>query len=264
MHDGFYAALFLAVLCCLSVLSTAQQNTASGQPPPALTAQSARPPTSDTSSSGEDPFQLLNRRSSFFPNLASTLGPLTTEQKFKLFLNNSVSGSAFTRAAAGAGISQGSETNLGYGQEAGAYGKRFGASLASTASTNFFGTFLLASWLHQDPRFFVKKDLNFGETVKYSFQRAVVTRSDQGNPVFNWSGLLAPLAAQGLANVYLPSDQRTVGHTFSRYGLSVGLGVGGNFLRQYWPYIFKHLLSPVVGYGTTSQPSGSKSANPTP
>jgi hypothetical protein len=57
----------------------------------------------------------------------------------------------------------------------------------------------------------------------------------------NTSGLLRPLAAQGLANTYLPDEERTAGRTLQRYGTYLALRTGVNLAKQYWPTIFKSL-----------------------
>lgn len=98
---------------------------------------------------------LLQRRSYCFPELATTTVPLSARQKFTLFVNDSISGQAIAVSAASAGVEQGFAWLAAYGQGAKGYSKRFGASLARSASDSFFGTFLLATILRQDPRFFV-------------------------------------------------------------------------------------------------------------
>jgi len=103
------------------------------------------------------------------------------------------------------------------------------------------GTFLLASALHQDPRFFVRNDLNFGGSLKYAIRRVFVTRGDSGDPEFNWSGLLGMMGAEGLANVYYPHSYRTAENTFSRFGFDMLGNAAGNLLRQYWPRINRKL-----------------------
>jgi hypothetical protein len=68
-----------------------------------------------------------------------------------------------------------------------------------------------------------------------------MTRSDTGQKVVNWSGLMGPLASETIADAYLPVGSRSPGQTFSRYGIDLaGLAVG-NILREYWPRIFKKL-----------------------
>lgn len=185
---------------------------------------------------------LLQKKSLFFPNIATSKKPLTSEQKFKLFVDNSISGSAFLGSLAGAGLGQAFNSPEGYGQGGEGYAKRFGASMARNASNQFFGTWLLASALHQDPRFFVKPTSDIRVAVRWAIVRTFVTRDDRtGKGVTNWSGLLGPLAGEALANTYMPPDAQTVGKTFERYGTDIGVQAGANILRQYWPTLMKDL-----------------------
>jgi hypothetical protein len=144
-------------------------------------------------------------------------------------------------AAISAAYGQAIDSPSGYGQGADGYGKRFGAGLARDASDNLFGTFMLASLLHQDPRFYVRKNLSFKQSVNYSFQRVIFTNSDAGEKEINYSGLISPMMAEALANTYYPDENRTVGSTLTRYASDLGWRFGGNLLRQYWPSINKRL-----------------------
>jgi hypothetical protein len=181
----------------------------------------------------------------FFPDLAHTPKSLGSSEKFKLAVMKSISPAAFLGSALGAGINQATDTPGGYGQGAEGYGKRFGSSMATTASTNLFGTFLLASIAHHDPRYFVQGNGSLGQSVKYGCQRAIITRADDGRKVFNWDGLLARLLASALANAYKPETERTVGKTFSRYGKSVAISTGVNTVKEFWPTITKKVLVPM-------------------
>lgn len=113
--------------------------------------------------------------------------------------------------------------------------------MARQASGEFFGKFVLASALHEDPRFFPQLNPTFGQSVKYSVKRLFVTRSDSGRDVANISGLLGPAMGEGLANVYMPDRNRTVGDTLMRYGLDLATRAGGNMLREYWPVVYGKL-----------------------
>jgi hypothetical protein len=207
----------------------------------------AQPPANPIQSGvqgGVQIFNLLQRKSLVFPDLATTHGPLTSWDKFKLAANNSVAFSTFGGVLIGAGFSQAINSPSGYHQGWEGYGKRVGADMARSASGNIFGTFVLASALHQDPRFYVKKNLSFKQAVEYSAVRVFITRSDSGERVVNYSGLIGPLMGEGLANVYYPDENRTAGATFTRYASDMGWRFAGNLLRQYWPSINKKLLEP--------------------
>jgi hypothetical protein len=212
------------------------------QPSPAPDSQ--KPQASDqTTAAKTEPsppvalFDLLNRKSIVFPDIAANAQPLTKVQKFQLFVDNSISLHAVTGAAFGAGLAQAVDTPHGFGQGGDAYAKRFGSSMARLASSNFFGTFVIASALHQDPRFFPRREPTFARSVKYSLERVVITRNDEGKDVKNWSGLLGPLLSEGLANAYWPDQDRTAGQTFQRYGIDLAVRAGANLLREYWPMI---------------------------
>lgn len=203
---------------------------------PATTPKAANP-----IQGGAEVVRLLQRKSVVFPDLATAQGPLNSWQKFKLAANNSVALSTFAAAALGAAYGQAVDHPSGYHQGWEGYGKRFGADMARSASSNMFGTFLLASALHQDPRFYVRKNLSFMQTLEYSAKRIIFTRSDSGEKEINYSGLIGPMMSEGLANTYYPDADRNVGSTFTRYATDLASRFGGNMLRQYWPTINKKL-----------------------
>jgi hypothetical protein len=191
--------------------------------------------------------QLLERKSLVFPDLATNKEPFGTGEKFKLAVNNSWSLATIGVALAGAGFGQAIDSPEGYAQGAEGYAKRFGAGMARSASENLFGTFAIASIMREDPRFYVRKNLSFGQTVEYSAVRLVFTRSDSGKRVVNSNGLLGPLAGEFLANTYYPEGNRDVSSALIRYAADLGWRFGGNMLRQYWPSINKKLrLAPAV------------------
>ncbi len=231
-------ALALAVHL-LGPRSSAQEQDQSGPLPdaPSVTKARVTPQGNNAMQSSAQFVSLLQRESIVFPNLATSTAPLSPEQKLKLSVNNSVSLSAFVASNLSAGVNEVHDAPAAYGEGVGSYGKRLGAAMARRASSQFLGTFLLASALHEDPRFFVRNDLGFGGSVKYALRRVFVTRSDSGDPVFNWSGLLGMAGAEGLANAYYPGNYRSVANTFSRFGFDMLGNAGGNLLRQYWPRI---------------------------
>lgn len=229
------------MLVCSVAILNAQQPT-SGDRPDAPSASRTEQTSSRKAPNGV--FATVNRKSLFFPDIATSEERLSTGDKFKLFVDNSASLSALVGSAFSAGIGQAENYPEGYGQGAEGFGKRFGASMARNASSEFFGTFVLASALRQDPRFFPQADPTLGGSVKYAVTRIFVTRNDDGNDVPNWSGLLGPAMSEGLANAYWPEGERTAGDTLQRYGIDIASRAGMNFFRNYWPVLFKKLRGP--------------------
>jgi hypothetical protein len=238
----------LAVMlgCLISSAALAQQSQPGSVPDAPSPAQQTAPQTNPTQSpnalqTGVSMFLELQNKSIIFPDLATTKGPLDSWEKLKLAANNSVAVPTVASALIGAGFGQAIDSPSGYDQGVEGYGKRFGANMARSASNQFFGTFVLASAFHQDPRFYVKKDLSFQQSVEYAAARVFYTRSDSGAQVVNYSGLLGALAAEGLANAYYPENNRSAANTFTRFAIDLGARFGGHLLRQYWPEINKRL-----------------------
>lgn len=194
-------------------------------------------------------FNLLDHKSIVFPDIAASTNPLSPGRKFQLFVDNSISVHTVLWSALGSAVGQADDSPTGFGEGWNDYGKRFGSSMARQASGQFFGTFVLASALHEDPRFFPERNPGFAHGVKYSAWRIFVTRNDAGQNVANVSGLLGPLLGEGLANAYWPDRNRTVGDTLLRYGLDLATRAGGNMLREYWPVVYRKIGHSSAGKG---------------
>ena len=116
------------------------------------------------------------------------------------------------------------------------------------------------SLLHQDPRYFVHYNANFSQRVRYAVRRMVVTRNDNGEEVFNSSGIIGPVLAESLANSYLPQHEQTAAKTFEPSGVRIGFAAANNLLKEYWPIIFKSLRINKVAPGL--QPASPTAAPP--
>ena len=245
------------------VLTVAATVAAQQEPPPKMVPDAPAAKQGRVSEKHENPlettFELLSRRSIFFPDLAISRGPLTTKQKFELFADKSIAPSRDLTSALGATIGQARDSLPGYGQGWSGYGKRLGSSMATGASSEFFGTYLIASLSHRDPRYFVILHGTLGRRIAYGVSRLVVARTDSGKQAFNWPGVLGPLFAEGLANSYLPMKEQTTGRTFSRYGVRLGFTAATNILKEYWPTVFRSLRITKIAPGL-----GPESGQPVP
>jgi hypothetical protein len=194
-------------------------------------------------------YNLLQKKSIVFPDIAASEERMSAGQKFQLFVDNSVAVHTVSWSILGSALGQADNSPTGFGQGWDAYAKRFGASMARGASNEFFGTFVISSVLHLDPRFYAEVNPTLSQAAKYSVQRVFITRNDEGRDVIAWSRLVGPLMAESLANVYWPERNRTVGDTFFRYGVDLATRAGGNMLREYWPVVYRKL-----GHSTTTAP----------
>ena len=236
----------LGVLLCLALLgfwtadaALAQETQTAPQIPDAPSAtQSSNVPLKDRPVAL---FVMLDKKSIVFPDIVTGSASMSTGQKFKLFVDNSISLHTLSVVALGSGLRQAADSPRGYGQGGDGYAKRFGSAMARETSGNFFETFVLATTLHQDPRFFPERNPTIGGSVKYSAQRLFVTRDDEGRDVTNWSGLVGPLLGEGLANAYWPEQDRSVAQTLERYGTDLASRFAGNIIRDYWPVLLRRV-----------------------
>jgi hypothetical protein len=246
----FFSRYFLGLELCVSGLllcvageAWAQQPAVGSVNQPLLDASQTQQEQSTGGTTGTTTkfVGYITNRSLVFPDIATNPAPPTTGGKFKLFVNQSISPPYILAAGISAGYSQARNIPPEYGQGWGAFGERFGDDMARGASNSFFGTFVLASLLHQNPRFYPQYKPSFWSSVKYSAQRLVVTRDDAGRDVFNASGVFGTLAAEALANAYLPASEQTAGKSLERVGTDLAWRFAGNMLENKWPAIFHKL-----------------------
>jgi hypothetical protein len=235
------AHLFLAFCLSFPIVSFAQAPAGAGtgttslpdspQPKP----QGATNPAMDTTTRF---IGYVTNKSVVFPDIATSEGPLSTGQKFRLFVNQGISPPYIIAPAVSAAYDQARNSPKAYGQGWSAYGDRFGADVARAVSNSFFTSFLLASTLHQDPRFFPQSHPTIWGSMKYSAERLFVTRTDSGRDTFNTSGILGTGMSEALANSYLPVSEQTLGKNAERIGVDLAWKFGANMFKNYWPTLF--------------------------
>ena len=202
----------------------------------------------------------MTNKSILFPDIATSEGPLTTGGKFRLFMNQSISPPYLLAAGISAAYSQARDVPSAYGQGWDAYGGRYGAAIARASSNSFFSTFVLASMLHQDPRFFPQNRPSLWGSVKYSAKRVFVTRTDSGKDTFNTSSIVGTLASEALANVYLPVSEQTGAKNAERFGTDLAWKFAANMFKNYWPTFFHDMglnrLKVIPDPGSPDNPAG--------
>jgi hypothetical protein len=171
-----------------------------------------------------------------------TVAPLTPRQKFNLALRETVDPFSVISAAMGAGISQAGDGTPKYGVGMAPYGQRFGAALADMSTQNFFSDAILASILHEDPRYYrMGPSHSIARRVVYSVTRLVITKKDSGRASFNFSGVGGMAMGIALSNAYYPSPSVSGSVTESRFISSVTGFALGNLLPEFWPDVKQKL-----------------------
>jgi hypothetical protein len=171
------------------------------------------------------------------------MAPLTVRQKWGLFVKETVDPFTFASAALGSALSQMSNGTPQYGYGMEPYSQRLGAAVADMTTQNFFSDAVLASVLHEDPRYYrMGPTHSIPRRVVYSLSRLVITRRDSGRESFNFSGVGGMALGIALSNAYYPDKDVNGSVNQGRFTSSITGGALGNLLPEFWPD-FKEVLA---------------------
>jgi hypothetical protein len=166
---------------------------------------------------------------------APSYTPMSSREKFEGWAHHTYSADMLLGTVLDTVLLQATGAYRDYGGGMQGFSKRYGTQLLSNEAGSLFGRWLFPTILHQDPRYYPSGKTNVFDRMAYAASRAVITRSDKGNNVFNSSLLLTLLFTSALANGYKPnydeSFQATMANTFAGLGATAQI----NLLNEFWP-----------------------------
>jgi hypothetical protein len=166
--------------------------------------------------------------------------PLNPAEKAELAWDKSADRFTFIKGVFAMGISEWTNTPGAWPGGIQGVGRRYGSALAGMASDELFGTFLLPTLFHQDPRYIVTLQKPVKNQILYAVTRVVVTNTDDGRRGFNFSHVLGSLASATLTDAYYPPRDRTVNATLARWGIKLAVSAGMNTARQFLRPLVRH------------------------
>jgi hypothetical protein len=267
-----------ALASLFTSLSAAQQTTPSSpdsstQAPPQTPAQGQASPSaqqpgdkdkksSDTNGQGKNSGTSNDRLFYTLPNFLSIentgkVPPLTTKQKYAVVARGTFDPVQYPWWAFLSALSQAENSEPGFGQGWGGYGKRFLTAAADGTIENFTTGAVLPSLLHQDPRFFQSSKGGFGRRAVYAVSRIFVTRTDSGHSQFNYSEIVGSALSAAIStysyhprstyistpsnpHMFVPSD-RTLINTANVWGSQVGYDTITIVVKEFWPDIHRKM-----------------------
>ena len=161
--------------------------------------------------------------------------PLTTRQKFDVFLSHTYAPRTFAAAGIDSLKNTVMDNNPEYERGFRGLGQRYGVNLGVSETQVFFEQFLVPSILKQDPRYFRNPELPFASRAIYSLSRVVITRADSGKETFNASRIIGGAASQALADLYVPGQTQGMRPILSRVTFDLMRDAGLNLLHEFWP-----------------------------
>lgn len=130
-----------------------------------------------------------------------------------------------------------------------AFARNYGDFMASWVSVQG-GKFVVASLIHEDPRYFPSHSRNFFARSFNAIRFAVIDRSDQGHPRLAVANLSGALAGGYVGNAYLPAPYVDERHALRRSALALSGFATSNLVDEFWPEVTrvaKKLHVPYLG-----------------
>jgi hypothetical protein len=172
---------------------------------------------------------------------AQTSDTLNVTGKLYFHAKSTYSPSALLGLAAYAGVLQEAAAPEEWGQGAGAYGKRFGSTLAWSGihSALAFG---LDSALHQDPRYYRSRGTGFWRRSGHALRGTMLTRTDGGAETLSTWRIGSAYGAAFLSNQWYPDRLNTTRLGLIQGTVTLGFDLVGNLGAEFWPDIKRKVL----------------------
>lgn len=173
--------------------------------------------------------------------------PLTVKEKWSMALKSSIDPYTGFSALLGAATSQKGNNTPKYGNGGQAFVARFGAAMADFGSQNFFSGAVLATVLHQDPRYFRRGPKSrLLVRVGYALGQQFVAKRDSGKWDFNYCNVLGMGMGIGFSNIYYPHSSENGEVMWSRVGTSIMGGAVSNLMSEFWPDLRTKVMPKII------------------
>lgn len=170
----------------------------------------------------------------FYMSYVHDPAPMTSKQKFSLATRDTFDPVTLVGVGLVAGIEQANDTFPGYGYGAAGYGKRFAAQFGNGRINDFLSHAVLPSLFHQEPRYFYQGTGTVKSRILHAASFAIITRSDSGRPMPNYSYFLGDIGTGALSNLYYPHADRGIGLVFTNAAIGIAGKAGGTILQEFF------------------------------
>ncbi len=178
--------------------------------------------------------------------IAGKSHPLTPEGKLYLAGRSVVDPFNLLTIGADAAIAVGSDAHSAYGPGMKGYGKYVGVSLTGDITGEFFGTFLIPSLAHQDPRYHRLPQASIPRRVGHAIVQVVWTKGDDGLNMPNYGTVFGIAAVDILGNLYVPGQHTGMGPTAQRWATGLASAPIDNFITEFVPDVARHINVRIV------------------
>jgi hypothetical protein len=161
--------------------------------------------------------------------------PLTSAQKGYLAARDVVDPFNLVVIAGEAAGGVATNAHSAYGPGLRGFGRLAGYDLLQDAQGEFFGTFLIPSITHEDPRYRRMQHATVPRRILHALAHTVIAQHDDGSTMPNYATLLTyPISAE-LSNLYVPGVQDDARSTARRIGIGLATDPASNLVAEFLP-----------------------------
>lgn len=230
--------------------------------PPAASAQAASPPklplceipaqtTSPEANASEQSMAATQppcRKENPIQPIVTTrqVRPLTPREKGELAFRDTVDPFNLVTIIGYSGLAVAINPHSPYGPSFEGWGRLSGYSLVEDAQGEFFGTFLISSLTHEDPRYHRIPNAPFKRRLLHALAHTWVSQHDDGTPMPNYDTLLTyPISAE-LSNLYVPGVPTRLSATAQRVAVGLATDPSGTIVAEFLPDVARHIHIHVI------------------
>jgi hypothetical protein len=172
--------------------------------------------------------------------------PMTPEEKAWLAARNVVDPFNALTILGSSAIAVGSDSHSAYGPGMNGFKRAVGVSYTEDITAEFFGTFLIASIMHQDPHYHRMPHATIKRRIAHAIYTVVWTQGDNGKGMVNYSSVVGGAIEDEIGNLYVPGRETNLPASAERYGIGMATAPIDNFVTEFVPDVARRIHVRVV------------------
>lgn len=172
--------------------------------------------------------------------------PLTWQEKGYLALHQWSDPSNLMTIAGVSAINIAADSSTAYGPGMKGWATLTGVSLSQDATGEFFGTFVIPSLTHQDPRYFRLGKGSIPRRIANAVSQTYVAYGDDGHRMPNYGVILTYPIASVISNLYVPGIESNARSTTRRVAVGYALEPVNNLVTEFVPDLAKRIRIRII------------------
>ena len=133
-----------------------------------------------------------------------------------------------------------------YGPGMPGFGRNVGVSFTQDMTSEFFGTFLIPSLVHQDPHYHRLPHDTMTRRIAHAIYQVVWTQGDYGRGMLNYANLAGFAIDDAIGTLYVPGEQTNLPASAERYAIGLASAPIDNFITEFLPDVARRIHVRVV------------------